>query len=205
MKIKMFLLIIALFASSNYAYSQFAFGVSPSLGFNSAYLGYKVSDDFVPFIGFQMAKLSSSSINTYTYRDFNDEMVTDVNKYDASATLLVPNIGAKYFMMQRKKLKTYLSLSIAFPIISGEDKNNNQPIEYDDILSNTSMIGSELGFGVEYFVDENFTIGGEFGIRYLNLNSTYENEDLDFEEIDKYEYDFNLMPTYTRISLNYYF
>ena len=31
------------------------------------------------------------------------------------------------------------------------------------------MWGGELGFGMEYFFDENFSLGGEFGLRYLHL------------------------------------
>lgn len=205
MKTKLFLIIIGLIASSNFAFSQFTFGVSPSLGFNSAHVGYKISDNLVPFIGFQMAKISTSNINTYTYIDFNDEKVTDVSEYEADATLFVPNIGLKYFLMQQKKLKTYISLSIAIPIVSGKVKQNGSSYNEDEILNNTSMLGGEFGFGVEYFVDDNFSIGGEFGIRYLNVNSSYEYNDIDFQETDKYEIDFNLMPTYTRVSLNYYF
>ena len=31
------------------------------------------------------------------------------------------------------------------------------------------MWGGEFGFGIEYFFDENFSLGGEFGLRYIHL------------------------------------
>lgn len=38
--------------------SQIAFGVSPGLGLNSAYLGYKINDKLVPYFGLQFLGMS---------------------------------------------------------------------------------------------------------------------------------------------------
>ena len=75
------------------------------------------------------------------------------------------------------------------------------------------MWGCEIGYGIEYFVDENFSIGGEFGFKYLHLKyhgtnqsdfynqntRTYQNTDI------KSSFNLSTNPTYSRVSLNYYF
>lgn len=72
---------------------------------------------------------------------------------------------------------------------------------------------SKFGFGVEYFFDENFSLGGEFGLRYFNFRYNDSNEREIYNpntgnymdtEI-KNDYSFNMSPTFSKISLNYYF
>ena len=70
-----------------------------------------------------------------------------------------------------------------------------------------------LGFGVEYNFSENFSIGGEFGIRYFTGNYS-ESEDRTINDPNtgvpitykkEMKGNVNFSPTYTKITLNYYF
>lgn len=208
---------ILLMAGASFSYGQFSFGVSPGLGLNSAYLGYKLGNKFVPFVGFQYlnANLKVEESDQW-YNWESDQIITDVETIKLTGNLYVPNVGLKYFVKQHNKLQAYLSLCVSKPILSGKlNSDYAEDVEaFEDDIKGISMWGGEFGFGVEYFFDENFSLGGEFGIRYLHLKYIDSYEYYDYyppfsdEEIvlkNETDYRFNMSPTYSKISLNYYF
>lgn len=71
--------------------------------------------------------------------------------------------------------------------------------EISDAIKNINVFGAEAGFGVEYFFDDNFSIGGEYGIRFFS--GKYETVD----EFDNFTLKMNINPTYTKLALNFYF
>ena len=75
-----------------------------------------------------------------------------------SVNLVVPNIGAKYFIAQQNKVQAYLSLNISKPILSGKMKEDNVTSEFGENIKKVKLWGGELGFGMEYFFDENFMV-----------------------------------------------
>jgi hypothetical protein len=88
-----------------------------------------------------------------------------------------------------------------------EDQN------FKETVKNISLWGAEVSFGVEYFLDENFSLGGEFGLRYFNLKYEETNDrqifnpnsgDTQTVQVED-SFKFNMSPTYSKISLNYYF
>jgi len=215
MKTKLLLVLFVALILINKSYGQFSFGVSPGIGLNSAYFGYKINNKIVPYIGFQYlnAKFKYEESGEKYDWDLN-QVVSYSEKNEFSGSLYIPNIGVKYFMKQQTKIKAYLSLNISKPLLSGNLKYDGEEDEdFKESIKNISMWGGEFGFGVEYFFDENFSIGGEFGLRYLHLkyNDTYETDlynpntgNYQDTEIEN-DYRFNMSPTFSRISLNYYF
>ncbi len=195
--------------------AQISFGVSPGLSFNGAYVGYKVKAKIMPFIGFQA--LSANYRLRYERYQFNDntnsvQPVTDES--EVKATLLMPNLGARYYLIDKENLKGYLSLNIAKPIIRGKAVfDGEEDEEFSESLKSMNIWVGEFGFGAEYLFDEHFSIGGEFGVRYLRFKaadtytqSVYNPTTGNYEDKEaKNAYVFAASPTYSRISLNFYF
>jgi hypothetical protein len=193
---------------------QLTFNVSPGLNLNSANLGYKVGK-VVPFIGFQYLSIGFNLTETGT--EWNSgingpETFTEEVKFDGA--LMIPTLGVKYFIKEKNKMKAYVVASVAKPMVSGKMEFDSEPEEeFSEQLQKVSLWGGEAGFGMEYFFDENFSIGGEFGVRCLTgkysdeYTGDYYNPntglyvDADFTE----EVNITMNPTYTRIALNFYF
>ena len=215
MKTKSIFILLAMAMCFSKSYAQFSFGVSPGLSLNTAYLGFKLNKKFIPYVGLQFinAKIKYEYIG-YMYNSSSNQIDEYTNTDDISTGILIPNIGLKYLLKQKNKLQPYLNFSIAKPILRGKYKYNDKEDEdAKQIFKNTKMWGIEFGFGTEYFFDENFSIGGEFGMRYLNVKSKYtftdevynpyigDYEDKEFKEV----YKLNINPTYTKFVLNFYF
>jgi hypothetical protein len=191
-------------------YSQFSFGVAPGLSTNSAYFGYKAGK-VVPYVGFQFANARINLDMTGMEWD-GASVVSFSNEMKISGSLYVPTLGIKFFAIEKNKLKAYFNLSVAKPFIRAKVEDNGTEIEeINDVLKEIKLIGGEFGFGVEYFFDDNFSVGGEFGIRYMHgkYSNTYEEEvyngtDMQLEEFED-TYNIGLMPTYSKFSLNFYF
>ena len=192
MKTKLLLLLCAVLLITNEGFGQFAFGVSPGIGLNSAYFGYKINSKIVPYVSLQY--LNANYKYEFDGEDYNEEI-------DFKGNLLIPNIGVKYFFKQQNNLQAYLSLNFSKPIFSGkiDVDDNDFEDDFEEAIKNTSIWGGEFGFGIEYFFDENFSLGGEFGIRHFNFkyNETDEGDETDVR--------ININPTFSKITLNYYF
>jgi hypothetical protein len=161
-------------------YSQFSFGVSPGLSTNTAYFGFKIGK-VVPYVGLQYA---SAHLNV----EVGDTI-------DGKVSLIVPEVGVKFFAIEKNKLKAYFNLNVTKPFISGKlTQNGTEMDSFGETLKDVKLIGGNFGFGVEYFFDDNFSVGGEYGVQYLH---------------GKYDEDFGIkvgvVPTYSKISLNFYF
>ena len=68
---------------------------------------------------------------------------------------------------------------------------------------------SQLCFRVEYFFEDNFSVGGEFGLRYLKGKITQNNDVTvgpnNQVHTEQTEINLGAMPTYSKISVNFYF
>lgn len=195
-------------------FSQFSFGVAPGLSSNSAYFGYKAGK-VVPYIGFQVANIRVNT--TETGEEFDNTLYKAVSyseEMKVSGNLYVPNIGIKFFAVEKNNLKAYFNLSVAKPMLRAKVEDNGKEIEeVNDMLKEIKIFGGEFGFGVEYFFDDNFSLGGEFGIRYIG--GKYENsyEDSFYDPSVGHDvnttieetYKIGLTPTYSKIALNFYF
>lgn len=187
-------------------FGQFSFGVSPGLSTNTAYFGMKMGK-IVPYVGFQYGHLGvkvESSDHYYT----GVEWVTDESKTKINGNLYIPEIGVKFFAIEKNKLKAYLNLNLTKPMIRAKMEVDDVEVEeIGDLLKEVKLFGGELGFGVEYFFDDNFSMGGEFGIRYLHGKYEDVNDYISSGEPAEETTTFKIgvMPTYSKISLNFYF
>lgn len=195
--------------------AQFTFSVSPGLQLNSANFGYRFNK-VVPFIGLQMINAGTKITETgMRYDPIPDEVVSYTDEFKFTGTAYMPFIGARYFFKQSGKLNAYGSLMFSKIFLSGKiedstDPNANKQVE--DFIKNTSVWGGQLGFGVEYFFDDNFSLGGEFGLMMMHArNKTEETRTVsdpngpDPEATFTTDTRINLRPTYTKFSLNFYF
>jgi len=195
-------------------YSQFSFGVAPGLSTNSAYFGYKAGK-VVPYVGFQFANVGGSLEESGEEWDYDiDEVIDYSDKTKISGSLYVPTLGIKFFAVEHNNLKAYFNLSLSKPILGAKVEIDGEEVEeVSDVVKEIKLFGGEFGFGVEYFFDDNFSLGGEFGIRYIGgkYSDSYEDsfynpdlgDDQDTEITNTLKAHLN--PTYSKISLNFYF
>lgn len=195
-------------------YSQFAFGVAPGLSTNSAYFGFKAGK-VVPYIGFQYAGVAINLEESgEEWDDYEDDIIPYSNDIKIKGSLHVPTLGVKVFAVEKNQMKAYFNLSVSKPFLSAKyEEDGEEYEEVGDLVKDIKLFGGEFGFGVEYFFDNNFSIGGEFGLRYLHAKYTnsYEDEEYDYNT-GTYEdvtientLKARMNPTYSRISLNFYF
>lgn len=217
MKTKILLLfVVAFFASP--VFGQFYFNVSPGLNLNTASFGYKAGN-FVPYAGLQMMNLKFNlNENDFDY-DTPGTLYEIEREVTMKGGIYMPTLGAKYFVIQNNKLKAFVGLALTKPILKAklELTEDGQTIdeeftdEFKKTVDNIKIFGGEVGFGVEYFFDQNFSVGGEFGLRYMNVNFKQEREDEEYNGVDyenvirKTDVTLNIIPTYTKVSLNFYF
>lgn len=207
MKKTAFILVLALAIGFN-SYGQFYFGVNPGLVSNSANFGYKVGN-LVPYAALQL--VSASIVYDYSDRywdSYDGRWYIYTNKENASITLILPTLGAKYFVIESNDLKAYANLSLSKAFITGKMKVDDAVVEeFSDNLKNFNIFGAELGFGVEYFLSSNFSIGGEYALRYLkgSTKRVYEYEYSGRPAKETIFYSINATPTVAKFSLNFYF
>ena len=207
--------IIVILGTTSFAQSDFAFGVRPGIAINGAYFGVNINGSVVPFVGFDYFGVSGTLEESGQMYDFNlGQLVTYKDTDEGSATVYNLSIGVKYFFMKVQSLKPYFTGSFYKPFISAEGKDDGETIEeIDDVVDRLNLWGMSLGFGTEYYFSENFSVGGEFGMR-LFFGSYEQTEKVDVfdpntgtvRETDRNtEFDLNLQLTYSVVSLNYYF
>lgn len=195
------------------SFSQMTFSVSKGNSLSTATVGYKFKN-IVPFLGFQYYGTSTSISYSDQYYDYDSlGLVTNSYSDNLKASLILPSLGVKYFILEREKLKAYSSLSFTLPILSlkSDDKEYNKQIKEE--LDKVNIWGSELSFGVEYFFDEQFSVGGEFGLRYIHFDYADEREYTVIDQMTGEELkakssesiNLNFKPTFTKVSLNFYF
>lgn len=217
MKMKNGLIIVALvllFGMSN-TFAQFSFSVSPGIGFSNAKFGYKINDKIVPYVGFQYLKAK------YTWEEAGERIDWQRNRIveyeettEFKGSLFMPNIGVKMFLSQNEKIKSFANLNFSKPFLNGEvEYDGDIDDDFEENVNNLKLWGAEASFGAEYYFDEHFSLGGEFGLRYFHLKykeeterQTYNPYTGDPEELDvETDVNFALNPTFSRISLNFYF
>lgn len=208
-----FIFVVGVLMSTTPLNAQFTFGVSPGFNLNSAYFGYNIDYRFVPYVSLQYFRGSfTQDISTYE-QDINTGELAPVNRLiEASGGLIIPTIGLKYFAFESDELRGYFNANISKPMVSSRfEIDGDEPDGYEDPTENLSIWAGELGFGTEYFFSESFSLGGEFGLRWIRVNDEISGTEVFFDpntgEMVESETDlaFNFSPTYAKISLNFYF
>jgi len=213
------LVFITTFLASSFA--QFNFSVSPGLNLNGASFGYKVGG-FSPSLSFQYMNFNTHYLqNGKTFDADLGKIVDYTNKYDLNASMMLPSLNLKYSFITKNNIKAYLICSFLQPIVkakldlnSGDTEfDTNLEADFDKYKKSFKAWSGEIAFGAEYFFDENFSLSGEFGLRHFNVKytDTYDHDILDYETGDyvttqtTVELKNNINPTFTKISLNFYF
>jgi hypothetical protein len=228
MKTKYAVLIIASLAMISFSQAQLIFGVKPGLLGNSAQFGIKLGS-VVAFGGLEYMRVATTTEEsgqnlvyqysiTYPYSSYGLQSYDD--KYEMSANLYAPFIGAKISLggVEVGKVRGYLTGIIGKPIITGKSISNG--VESESIKKFYKGLSAWMfmaGFGAEYFFSENFSIGGEFGLRVVLFNYQEESSEVvsayDYQTgrttyyttPRKYDFDLGLGITYSSLVLNYYF
>ena len=214
MKKNIVLIAAMLLLASIPAFSQFSFGVAPGLNLNSAYFGYKAGK-VVPFVGIQYMGVSVNTLEEGTewnYSTNSAEKFSDEMKIKGS--IFMPSLGVKYFAVEKNKLKGYVLASFSKPFLNAKLTFNGEEADnVSEMVDKLKLWGATFGVGTEYFFDDNFSVGGEFGLQILSGNfhdeyeDTYWNPNTSTDVVADFTDDVTVRfaPTYSKISLNFYF
>jgi len=214
MKNKIIFTSLVLLIFTGTSFSQFTFSVSQGIGLSNAQLGYKVNERVVPYIGFMYMRLGTNYESMRKSWDYDKDKVVEESFDDKiSVNVMVPTLGLKYFFYPEKEIKAYTSFNVSKPLIRGKASYDDLEEDINEELKKLKLWGFELGFGAEYFFNVNFSIGGEFGLRYWTgkLENNYESSYYNPNTGNYVSYDrenknsLSLIPTYTKASMNFYF
>lgn len=211
-----FLIILVLFVT-NSINAQFSFGVKPGIGLNGAYFGFR-TQPFVVFTSFDYIHVGGVVEESGQRFDYNiNQLVNFSDESEAAFSIYNIGIGVKYFLPITSNISPYVTTTVTKPFLSAEAKRNGTTQDdLSEFVDAISIWGVSLGFGTEYFFSENFSVGGEFGLRMF-LGSYEKQEEVDtwvynpntggsYIQTDKnYEANINFSLTYSVVSLNYYF
>ena len=144
------------------------FSVSPGQLLQGAQLGMCYGK-LQPYIGLDIMGASGKAKVTDV-----DDSYTELS---ASATLWIPNIGTRYYFSS-KELKPYVYAGFLKSIatVSAKTKTNTTETKFegaskDQLTSLLGFWGVSAGFGAEYPFSEHFSVGGEYGYRYLHTHA----------------------------------
>ncbi len=231
---KIVIICVMIFMTTSLTLGQFVFSVKPGLDLNGASFGIKISRliifgglDYMHF-STTLEESGTNIAETYSYQYisgyYQDTYGYQLNpfddKYDISLNVYSPTIGIKVLLGGPEKVDAYLTASASRPILSGSASSNGVDQNLQKYLDNLSIWGFQIAFGGEYHFSENFSIGGEFGIRLYSAK--YDQTDNAQESVyvgsssTGYGYQ-NVMTTqnttispglsftYSTLCLNYYF
>lgn len=183
--------ITLLVLSACVAFGGVAFGVNPIGPMPETYLGYKVG----PIVPYLSLSFINHSAHLNYYDESYDEWIDDTTHYEDEeevtwkGSILAPTLGGK-FVMGTSDLKPFFRISGSMPFLLSLDATVDDPDYQEDIDTALTQIKDGLkpfflltaGAGVEYFLSENFSIGGEFNYRLLTGGWEYEYYDEWVEE-----------------------
>lgn len=146
-----------------------------------------------PFIGLDYLSIGakvnfSTTIDMgYYYYSYGAGEIDVSAEIEAKASLIMPTIGIKYYLSQAT-VKPYLVSSFikSFPSIDmdmtveidgdSESESLLGDDEKDFIKELMSFWGVNVGFGTEWAINEHFSLGGEYGIRFIFISGEYQGE-----------------------------
>ncbi len=131
-------------------------------------------------------------------RSYSDDFGSD--SYDFSAHLFIPTVGVRFLGARSGDLRSYTLAEVFYllPLVSGSEFTDDDKKELRDALD---LIGLTIGFGAEYFVSDQFSVGSE-----ASMNLIYHSTDR-AEDFDNYTSETRtiLSAILTNFTLNYYF
>jgi len=156
----------------------------PDIGVNIHFgLGLGKGDQVVPFLGFNVDRVGVTDLDEW---NSEGDSATETHTGDATMTVFGLEIGGKFFFIERAKGKAPPFFSVSFykyfaDVSAGKDNSNIFMSDYRDLAAampegstddadqligydnaRHSPLGFNLGFGAEYYFNDNFSLGGEF-------------------------------------------
>ena len=183
--------LIALLGIMTFAFTmnaQISMSVSAGMKYQKTTFGYRFGK-MQPYLGFGVLSVGSTI----------EEVYYDGAKYtsEGSFRVIMPNFGVKYDLISKENLKAGLDLGFYKPFLSGKSVSDGEEDKFiQDELDKVKIFGGEFGVFSEYYFNKQFSIGGEFGLRFAKSN--YDSE-------ADYTIKLNMCITYTMLSANFYF
>jgi hypothetical protein len=205
-----------LLALCTVARGQFMFSVRPQLlSLNGAAFGHKFPSDLALFGGMDYMHVGATvdASTSYSYSASGSSRTSE-----ASLSLYNLFVGVKYFVANSGSAKGYIVGEVSKPFFSlSVETNGEQDPTIEQLSDNLSIWGVKAGFGGEYFFADDFSLGGEFGLRYFFVSTNTEQTSPSIYYIpnppyyatgtstSKTDVKLDLGLTYTMLTLNYYF
>jgi hypothetical protein len=189
-------LVAMLLMMVNAAAAEMIFGVKPSTVVQSSYFGFLAGTSMIIEFGLDYAR-----VGVKVEGDAEGGLGLGEIDADVSASMMMPHGGVKLYLKPRAAGATspyfLADLFKAFTSIDPGDVDEATEDAITSVEELLSPFGLNLGFGAEYHFSDRFSVGGEYGFRYM-MSST------EFEEIDM-KVDTNLGMTYAAITANFAF
>jgi len=174
------------------------FSMSPGQGIQSAQVGMSAGR-FMPYFGFDImgiaGKVKVNSTNLFTHYDGSGVPAIWISKetedVSGSAMLLIPHFGTRFYFAT-EPLKPYMFVGFlkSMPFVNLEESWTGRLYDESGVLiesesSSTKLSGDakdavtrplgfwgmNIGFGAEYPFTENFSVGGEYSLRWFHTSS----------------------------------
>lgn len=154
------------------AFSQFNFRLTyGTLDSKMATFGYDFGN-WTPYVGLDVYGIGAKV-----------EMGQGGVSMEAKAGLnaISPIVGVRYYFLESDRLKGYGNLSFSKAFLGGKLEvpealadawgMGDEAIDYKlgDVMDKKSLLQVQLGFGAEYFFNDNLSLVAEYGFRYINL------------------------------------
>lgn len=169
MKHKLVCAVIAIALLVPVVASAMIFSVSPGQLLQGGQLS-KSYGKFQPYIGLDIMGASGKV-------RLEDNASTAYEEITASAMLYIPNIGARYYFGSSEvKPYVYAGFLKSIATVSAKTKTETAESEFegdskDQLTSLLGFWGVNAGFGAEYPFSEHFSVGSEYGFRYLRTHA----------------------------------
>lgn len=187
------ILVVGFVTLASSAQAQVFFGVKPSAVVQSSYFGFGAGTSMVIEFGLDYAR-----IDVKVEGDVED--YTEIDQ-EGGASMMMPHGGIKLYLKPRTAGMTspYFLVDVfkAFTSVDlGDDEESTEDAEEfaQDLLS---PFGLNLAFGAEYHFSDHFSLGGEYGFRYLMSKAEMDEADLEVSA--------SLGMTYAAITANFAF
>jgi hypothetical protein len=195
MKKQSVLTVIMIMAIYSVAQCQTVFSLRPGLNLNSASIGFR-SKNLQPYFGLRFANLNVvSEYEDTSYPADNSKTETKIHVY-------MPCVGTKLYLKGTDAVKPYLMATMYKPFAFGKQLDDDtEDDSFKESLNNLKIWAAELGFGSEYFFHPQFSLGGEFGLRWANIKDKFESSTGTYSSSEKY----GIGLSYVAVSINFYF
>ena len=186
-------LVVGFMTLASSVQAQVFFGVKPSTIVQSSYFGFGAGTSMVIEFGLDYAR-----IDVKVEGDVED--YTEIDQ-EGGASMIMPHGGIKLYLKPRTAGMTspYFLVDVfkAFTSVDlGDDEESTEDAEEfaEELLS---PFGLNLAFGAEYHFSDHFSLGGEYGFRYLMSKAEMDEVDLEIST--------SMGMTYAAITANFAF